>query len=51
MVTEAIELWLRRGEVSDEDARYVTAYLREPEKPEEIDRFAALAAESWEPWE
>jgi len=37
--------------VDDGDRRYVEAYLRDPERTAEIERFAAAVVSGWEPWE
>ncbi len=50
-VTAAIEAWLRANEVTEENRRYAEAYLREPERLEEVAAVGAAAVAAWEPWE
>ena len=49
-VTEAIDEWLRGGEVDREDERYVRGYLKHPEH-DDATAVAAAVVETWEPWE
>ena len=51
IVSEAVNGWLAaQGEPSDEDRRYVEAYLRQPENAVEAGAIAAAATSQWEPW-
>ena len=50
LVTQAIDAWLRGRELDEADRRYVEAYLREPERTEEVAAVAAAAVSGWEPW-
>jgi metal-responsive CopG/Arc/MetJ family transcriptional regulator len=50
VVTEAIESWLRSGEVDTEDQRYVEGYLRQPEH-DGVAELASAVVAGWEPWE
>ena len=50
VVTEAIEHWLRAGEVGADDQIYVTGYLRQPEQTGSTAEIAAAVVETWEPW-
>lgn len=49
-ITLALQEWLRGLEVSDADRRYMEAYLRQPERVDEVRATAALATAHWEPW-
>lgn len=49
-VALALHEWLRRLEVSDADRRYIEAYLRQPERVDEVRAIAAQATAHWEPW-
>lgn len=51
VVTRAIEEWLGTHEASVADRRYAEAYLKTPERTDELARIAAAATSSWEPWE
>lgn len=51
IVTDAVRQWLRSGALSERDKRYVEAYLREPERTDEIAAIAAGAVAVWEPWQ
>ena len=51
LVAMAIETWLGRRGADADDQRYVEAYLRRPERNEEIEAIAEAATKSWEPWE
>ena len=50
-ITEAIEAWLRGGDLAEEDRRYVEGYLRRPETSGESATIASAAVATWEPWE
>jgi hypothetical protein len=50
-VTEAIERWLQNEQVSDDDRRYVSGYLRRPERTDDAAPIASAAIANWEPWE
>jgi metal-responsive CopG/Arc/MetJ family transcriptional regulator len=50
LVAEALDAWLRRGAVDDEDRRYVQGYLRVPERADDAGAIAAGAVAYWEPW-
>jgi len=49
-ITLALQEWLRGLEVSDADRRYMEAYLRQPERVDDVRAIAALATAHWEPW-
>ena len=49
-VALALQEWLRGLEVSDADRRYIEAYLRQPERVDEVRAIAAQATVHWEPW-
>lgn len=49
-VALALQEWLRGLEVSDADQRYIEAYLRQPERVDEVRSIAAQATAHWEPW-
>lgn len=51
IVTDAVRQWLRSGAMSQRDQRYVEAYLREPERLDEVAAIAAGATAGWEAWE
>jgi metal-responsive CopG/Arc/MetJ family transcriptional regulator len=50
-IAMALDEWLRGQEPSEEDRRYVEAYLRRPERAEETGALAEWAISHWEPWE
>jgi hypothetical protein len=50
-ITEAIEAWLRDGDVAEGDRRYVEGYLRQPELSAESAAVAQAVVATWEPWE
>jgi metal-responsive CopG/Arc/MetJ family transcriptional regulator len=50
-VTEAIEQWLRAGEVGKDDERYMEGYLRQPERADGTGEIASAVIQTWEPWE
>lgn len=50
-VTEALIAWLRAHGADDSEQRYAEAYLRHPERADELASVAAEAAGAWEPWE
>lgn len=49
-VALALQEWLRGPEVSDADRQYIEAYLRQPERIDEVRAIAAQATAHWEPW-
>jgi metal-responsive CopG/Arc/MetJ family transcriptional regulator len=52
VVAQAVEAWLAaQAEPSEEDRRYVEAYLRRPERIADLAATAAGAVAEWEPWE
>jgi transcriptional regulator of met regulon len=50
-ITEAIEAWLRGGDVAEEDRRYVEGYLRRPEAIGESAAVGRAVIATWEPWD
>jgi metal-responsive CopG/Arc/MetJ family transcriptional regulator len=50
-ITEAVEAWLRGGDVAEEDRCYVEGYLRRPEAIGESAALARAVVATWEPWE
>ena len=50
-IAEADEAWLRERAPTEEDRRYVEAYLRTPERAQEVAAVAEAAIAGWESWE
>ena len=50
MVAAAVDTWLRRQGTGPDDQRYIEAYLKKPERTEEIEAIAAEATKSWGRW-
>ena len=50
-VAIALHEWLRGLEASEADRRYIEAYLRQPERVDEVRAIAAQATAHWAPWE
>jgi hypothetical protein len=49
-VAIALHEWLHGLETSEADRRYIEAYLRQPERVDEVRAVAAQATAHWEPW-
>jgi len=47
LVAAAIETWLKRRCMSPDDQRYANAYLKHPERIEEVEAIAAAATRTW----
>jgi len=50
-VAIALHEWLRGLEAREADRRYIEAYLRQPERMDEVRAIAAQATAHWAPWE
>jgi len=49
-IAKAIVAWVREAEPSDDDRRYVEAYLRQPESTTERAAIATAVVSTWEKW-
>jgi metal-responsive CopG/Arc/MetJ family transcriptional regulator len=51
VVADALDAWINDRALDEADRKYAEAYLRHPERTDEVGVVAAAVVAGWEPWD